>query len=69
MVLESSGPIGKIQHIKLWNEKEKRVPFMKLSRRMVRGVDALFTEIFFYLVMIFPLKYDNARLSEKQNEF
>ena len=69
MVLESSGPIERIQYFKLWNGKGKRVPFMKLSQRMVWGVAVLFTEIFFYLLMICPLKYDRTRSVEKQNEF
>ena len=32
------------------------------------GVAVLFTEIFFYLVMICPLEYDRTRSVEKQNE-
>ena len=42
---------------------------MKLSQRMGRGVAVLFTEIFFYLLMICPLKNDRKRSVEKQNEF
>ena len=42
---------------------------MKLSQRMVWGVAVLFTEIFFFLVMICPLKYKRTRFVEQQNEF
>ena len=42
---------------------------MKLSQRMVWDVAMLFTEIFFYLVRICPLKYDRTGSEEKQNEF
>ena len=42
---------------------------MKLSQRMVWGVAVLFTEIFFYLVMICPLNYVRTGSVEKQNEF
>jgi len=67
VVLESSGPIGRIEYIKLWNRKEKGVPFMSLG--MVRGVAVLLTGIFFYLVMIFPLNYDRTRSVQKQTSF
>ena len=42
---------------------------IKFSQRMVWGVTVLFTEIFFYPVMICLLKYDRTRSVKKQNKF
>ena len=53
----------------LVERKGEVIPVMKLRQRMVWGVAVLFTGIFFYLVMICPVKYVRTRSVEKRDKF